>query len=158
MTEKKKLAGAKPRAGHAAVELALISPVLALLLLGAGDFGRAFYAAITVANAAHAGVLYGIQSNATTSNSTAMRYAASNDAANLVNLGGVTTTATRICKCADGASVGCITGSCGVVSGITTRPNIYLTVTAATTFNTVAPYPGIPSTVSVNAQDTMRAQ
>ena len=43
--------------GQAIAELALVVPVILLLLLGALDLGRVFYAQITVTNAAKEGVL-----------------------------------------------------------------------------------------------------
>src|SRR5438105_4061825 len=47
------------RAGAAAVEFAIVLPVLVTVLLGATDFGRFSYSAIAVANAARAGAAYG---------------------------------------------------------------------------------------------------
>jgi Flp pilus assembly protein TadG len=43
--------------GQALVELALVTPILLLLLLGAVDLGRLFYARITVANSAREGAM-----------------------------------------------------------------------------------------------------
>jgi Flp pilus assembly protein TadG len=48
------------RPGAAAVEFALILPVLALLVLGCVDLGRFAYNYIAVQNAARAGAAYGI--------------------------------------------------------------------------------------------------
>ena len=47
-------AGGRTR-GQALVELALITPILMLVLLGAVDLGRVFYASITITNAAREG-------------------------------------------------------------------------------------------------------
>ena len=47
------------RGGAAAVEFAIVLPLLVMLLLGGADFGRCFYAAIAVTNAARAGAEYG---------------------------------------------------------------------------------------------------
>jgi Flp pilus assembly protein TadG len=44
--------------GSAAVEMALLVPVLTMILLGAIDFGRVFYAYITVSSAAHEAAVY----------------------------------------------------------------------------------------------------
>jgi hypothetical protein len=46
--------------GQSAVELALMMPLLALLLLGAADLGRAFYYYTRLTNAVSAGAMYGI--------------------------------------------------------------------------------------------------
>ncbi len=48
------------RRGTAAVEFAVILPILVTVLLGATDFGRFSYSAIAVANAARSGAAYGI--------------------------------------------------------------------------------------------------
>jgi Flp pilus assembly protein TadG len=45
--------------GASLVELALVTPFLLLLFVGAIDFGRAYYVGLQVANAAHAGAEYG---------------------------------------------------------------------------------------------------
>jgi Flp pilus assembly protein TadG len=48
------------RRGAAAVEFAVVLPLLVTFLLGATDFGRFSYTSIAVANAARAGAAYGI--------------------------------------------------------------------------------------------------
>ena len=48
------------RRGQSAVELALMMPLLALLLLGAADLSRAFYYYTRLANAVSAGAMFGI--------------------------------------------------------------------------------------------------
>ena len=48
----------KGQRGSAAVELSILLPVLATMLLGAIDFGRLFYAYIAVSSAAHEGAVY----------------------------------------------------------------------------------------------------
>lgn len=47
------------RDGAAAVEFAIVLPVLLMLLLGAADFGRCFQTSIAMTNAARAGAEYG---------------------------------------------------------------------------------------------------
>ena len=47
------------RRGAAAVELAIVLPILVTVLLGATDFGRFSYSAIAVANAARSGAACG---------------------------------------------------------------------------------------------------
>ena len=48
------------RRGQSAVELALMMPLLALLLLGTADLSRAFFYYARLANAVSAGVMFGI--------------------------------------------------------------------------------------------------
>ena len=65
--------------GAALVELAVALPLLAVIMVGAIDFGRAFRTAMIVTNAARAGALYGQHSQPNAGSTTGMR-----DAANAV--------------------------------------------------------------------------
>jgi Flp pilus assembly protein TadG len=56
-----------PRRGAAAVEFALILPLLVTLVLACVDFGQFAYNYIAVTNAARAGASYGIMNNYTNS-------------------------------------------------------------------------------------------
>ena len=51
--------------GSAAVEISILLPVLVTMLLGTIDFGRLFYAYITVSSAAHEGAVYAARFYAT---------------------------------------------------------------------------------------------
>jgi Flp pilus assembly protein TadG len=61
--------GWRQRRGAAAVEFALVLPVLVTILIGATDFGRCYYSAIAVTNAARAGAAYGCMNPYDSSNS-----------------------------------------------------------------------------------------
>ncbi len=52
-------------AGTSLVEMALLTPLLALLLMGTIDVGRLAYLSIQVSNGARAGVQYGAQNSST---------------------------------------------------------------------------------------------
>ena len=134
--------------GSAILELAIAVPLLTLVLAGTMEFGRAFYAAAEVANAARAGVQFAAINPANASNITGMQQAATNDA---VNLSGLTATASKFCECSDGTSVDCTSGSC---SGKRT----YVKVVTTAQFQTIGTYPGIPSPFTVGSQATMRVQ
>src|SRR5579875_2916654 len=84
--------------GSSLVELALLTPVLVLLLVGSFDLGRACYAAIEVSAAANAGAEYGVQHPTDTAG---MQEAA---ALNGANLTGLSASASWGCECSDGAS------------------------------------------------------
>ncbi len=147
----KRIGRRKSDAGTAALELGLVLPVMAILVVGAADFARLFYTAIEVANAARAGVQYGVQSNGATGNSAGMQKAAADDAK---QVSGMTVTAARRCQCADGAPADCLIGDCGSYGA----PQIYVTVTAQKNFDTVIPYPGIPPSINLTKTAIMRAQ
>ncbi len=54
-TRRSRSRGGRPRRGAAAIELAIIMPVLLLLIFGCFDFGRFAYVSIAVTNAVRAG-------------------------------------------------------------------------------------------------------
>jgi Flp pilus assembly protein TadG len=58
------------------VELSLISPILILCLAGAMDLGRFVYTVTALTGAANAGVQYGVQSTAKSTDYTGMHNAA----------------------------------------------------------------------------------
>ncbi len=149
----------KLRGGHAgqsALELALIAPFLALLLMVAADLGQVFYLSIAVNNAASAGVHFAAQEG-NANDATGMETAACND----FGISPLATcqktlalNATSFCECPNGSSPGAqvaCTSSC-------TDLRIYAELTTKAAFSTLLPYPGIPSVPSVNGIAVMRVQ
>jgi len=65
--------------GNAIVEFAIAAPFLILLLVGVIELGRYEYFGIIVANAAHAGALYGSQSTTAAADNAGMAAAAQLD-------------------------------------------------------------------------------
>ena len=100
--------------GAALVEMVLLSPILILLVFGAGDFGRLWYHAITLTHAARAGAAWGAQSNGHLTDITGIKLAAEGEAQ---NIGPITVTSQRVCECAAGAVVACTTSSCAGYGG-----------------------------------------
>lgn len=137
--------------GIGTVELALLLPVLLVLAIGVAEFGRVFYTAITLSNAAQAGVQYGAQNNGKTGDFAGMALAARQEA---TNLGTISATAQRSCRCPDATVVNCITGTCSGIGA----PEIYVQVTTQFTFRTLTSYPGVPNTVPLTRVAVMRAQ
>ena len=144
----------REESGAALVELALILPLLLLLLLGVSDFGRVLYWSITLAQSARAGAQYGAQSSASAANSAGIQQAVLQDAQNITNLGGtINVTSECFCQCeGETASVNCTNNNCG------NAPQVFVKVTTSTTFNTLVPYPGIPSTVNLSNTAILRLQ
>ena len=137
--------------GASLVELALVFPVFVLLLLGAVDFGRAYYLAIEVAAAAHAGALYGTQNPKQPS---AVLIAAQDDAPDVPGLS--VQTATFGCECADGTgySASCTsTPSCSNGLNVVYRVN----VTVIGTYTPLFPWPGFPSSMTFTSLASMRS-
>jgi Flp pilus assembly protein TadG len=138
-----RMARQRPRAaGQAAVELALSLPLLLMLLLVVVETGRAFYIAISVANAARAGVQYGSQSLTTAADNTGMLNAAAVDAPNIT---GMTTTATHFCVCSDGSSSTCSSTDCaGSHRLVYTRVNTSAPYTPLVNFMGILPSMTVP--------------
>jgi len=132
------------------IETALLLPVLLLMMVGAVDFGRAYYAAIEVQSAAEAGALYGVQYP---SDTTGMVSAAKADATNVT---GLTPVASFGCECFDGTSA---------ISSCTTEPSTcgtnnfinYAEVDTTATYTTLLKYPGIASTITLTGKARMRS-
>lgn len=69
--------------GQALIELALVSPLLFLILLGAVEFATVTYDSIEVSNAARAGVQYAAMNGGNTGDTTGITNAIQNDSYNL---------------------------------------------------------------------------
>ena len=91
------------------MELALSLPLLLMMFLTVVETGRAFYIAISVANAARAGVQYGSQNLTTAADTAGMQSAATADAP---GLSGMTATARYYCICSDGTASTCLATDC----------------------------------------------
>ncbi len=141
----------KEKAGGAIVEFALAGPMLLLLTMGAIDFGKAFYYSITVSNAANTGALVGSENMVQSSHYDAMQDAAQQDAK---DIGAVTVTSSRVCRCPDGSTVDCLTGSCGTYGA----PRVYVRCQVEKNFATTAPIPGVPSRFTIRREAYMRLQ
>lgn len=126
--------------GQSVVELALVLPLIALLLVAVCDFARLFYASIGVADAARAGVQYGAQNRATAVDYTGMQQAALNDGSGISNL---SATASSFCQCS-GTTVSCSSPGCA-------KPDNFVQVTVSATFDTILTYPGIPQPATLSS-------
>lgn len=141
----------RSQTGAAVIEMAVITPLLLLMVLGVADFGRVLYRAITLSHAARAGAAYGAQSNWFTVDAAGIQQAAEEDAQ---NIGAITVTSQPVCECTGGTPVSCTGGSCAGY-GV---PRVFVQVTTTQTFQTVVPYPGIPNTVSLTRTAKVRVQ
>lgn len=148
----------KGERGAALVELAVVVPLLALILVGTIDFGRVFRTAMVVTNAARAGALAGASTLAASTNATMMRSTA--DAVFAANglATGPATSAGRLCYCA--AANGNFGGAvaCTTVCGSGQPVVVLVTVTAERTFSLLGPFPGNWNSVTIRRASTARAQ
>lgn len=135
--------------GQALIELAWVTPIFLILVLGAAEFGRLTYIGIEVSNAARAGVQYGAQSHATASDTTGMQTAATNDGT--TDVSNMTAIASHSCKCSDGSSSTCLPTDCSA-----SRIIEYVTVNTSASVSPLFTYPGLPGTLTLTGHAVMR--
>lgn len=135
--------------GGSLVELSLTLPLFFLLLFGAVDFGRAYYLAMEVAGAAHAGAEYGAQNPTDT---TGMQAAATADAPDVPGL--TVTTPSYGCECSDGTL---FSASCTTTPSCTTNVVYRVTVPVSVKYKPLIPWPMIPSSMTISNSATMRS-
>jgi len=135
---------AKSESGAALVELAVVTPFLALLLTGLIDFGRYTYDAILAANAARSAAAYGAQTLETAKDTTGMTAAGQTDAQGLT----VSVTPQTVC----------MVGSTVVTCGTSTAETAFVQVTATGTYQPLIKYPFLPSSVIVSGSSFMRVE
>ena len=134
-----------------AVELALLTPVLMLMLLGVIDFGGAIYERMQLTSAARAGVQYAGQS-ANNVNDTAGILQAVQTAGSL-DAGDITITTTQFCGCADGSAA-----TCGDTCGGGGSAGTYVSITVVEQYSTIFPYPGLGNPITLQGDATLRVQ
>jgi Flp pilus assembly protein TadG len=137
--------------GASLVELALVLPVFALLLVGAIDFGRAIYLSEELVGAAHAAAVYGSQNPTDT---TGMSAAATDAAPDVPSLS--VTTPTYGCECSDGTSY---SASCATTPPCTSNNVVYLVkVTVSGTYHPLLSWPGLFHTsMTLSSSASMRS-
>jgi len=134
--------------GQASVELALSLPLLLMMFLLVVEMGRAFYIAISVSNAARAGVQYGSQNLSTAADNAGMEAAAASNAPNIV---GMTATATHFCQCANGSASTCLSTDC---SG--NHRLLYTQVNTSAPYTPLVNFMGILPSMTVPGKAVMR--
>lgn len=137
--------------GAALIELAIVTPLLMLFLLGAAEFGRVYFAAITVANAARAGAQFGAQEGQS-SNFPGMTAAAREEAA---DLGTISNFPSNFCRCPDGSAPSCTSGATCTGFG---APEVFVKDSVVKSVSLLLKYPGFPSTITVSRVAVFRSQ
>jgi Flp pilus assembly protein TadG len=146
-------------AGVAAIELAMVSPLLATGVLGAGELGISILRETQVQFAAQAGIDYAIAHGASPTNPANATYLSniSNAILNATTYTSITATPapSQFCGCASATGVTVATcGSTCSPSGFTA--GTYVTSSAKALFSPVIPNPWQASTVTLAAQATVR--
>ena len=128
--------------GIAAIELALIAPVLALIIVAIVDFGMAFSRQMTLANGVRAGVQYAMVRRPVQGDTDAIQQTVADNA--YVPLGNVTVN--WVCECSgDGSSAPtCSVDDCG---GDDVNHSLNIGVTEQ--FELILSYPGLTNPVTL---------
>lgn len=142
------------RRGSVAIELALLAPILAFMLVGAVDFGSYIYAKMQLQNASRAGAQYATQA-AENLDDTAAILVAIQAATELE--GSTTITQEIFCGCVDGVEFA-IDGSLGCTSDCAGGefPALTIRITLSNTFTTLFPYPGFPDTLTLTGETILQ--
>ncbi len=142
------------RRGSIMVELALVVPLTFLLCMGATDFARLFYHAVTVKGASGGAALLGAQDQLQSGGSAGMEARATSDAD---NLNGITATATTVCQCPNAAPFSCQDYAATTCTGYG-APRAYVRVQVDQDFSTLGRYWGIPNQTNIREASWMRVQ
>jgi Flp pilus assembly protein TadG len=150
----------RSQSGQSLVELALLTPILLLLVVGTVEMGRYTSLSILVGNAARAGAEYGAQNPTTAGDSAGIQNAAMAD---LKDISGFktqpTVTSTFVCGCDNGGTIipspetfAACSVTCNVGAHLVTSVQVTVTGTFSSMFN----YPGIPSPLTITSTATER--
>ena len=138
--------------GVAAIEMALATPILLLMVTGSFDFGRVLYQEHRLEAAARAGTQYAMQSSSTWSDTTnitaAVRADANDTAAKSL------TVTSSVCTCPTGTSACSTSTNC---TGSTVA-GTYVKVTVSTSYATLVHYPFVTSPISLSGRSLIRVQ
>jgi Flp pilus assembly protein TadG len=138
--------------GGAALELAVVLPVLVILAIGVADYGRVLYTGIAIGNAARAGAAYGSQSSAKSSDVTGITAATRDDAGDNT----ITVATNTVCRCPGIAGTPSCSTSCpAYADGVA---QLYLTVRATKQVTFLLRYPTLPASITVSDSATFRVQ
>lgn len=156
----------RSQTGQALLEVAVVTPLLLLLLVGTVELGRYAYIGILVGNAARAGAAYGAQglpqSVCSAPAPCGIQTAADNDfQSNGQPVSALTVTASDSCGCDSGGTItsaGCNTAT-NPTAGSCTGNGVWVvlvSVTASGTFSPLFNYPGISKSFTISRTSTMR--
>jgi len=155
------------QSGQTLLEVALLTPLLLLLLLGVIEMGRYAYMGILVGNAAHAGAMYGSENVNNSGDGPGIQTAADNDF-DTTTYGPLTVNSSTSCGCDNGGTISGLTNACNTQVDPTVADTIatcsaggghwaiMCNVEAKGTFNSLFSYPGIPSPITIDRTAVIR--
>jgi len=138
-------------AGVAAIEFAMVGPVLVIAVICTADLGLAIYRKMQVENSARAGAEYALLNGFnTTAISSAVMQATSSSGIS------ASPVPSEFCGCASTSGISAVACSSTCAGGV--APGTYVSVSAQATYTTIVPYPVIANSFTFTAQSTMRLQ
>ncbi len=147
--------------GQSLLEVALVTPLLLILLVGTIELGRYAYIGILVGNAARAGAAYGAQGLAYSASTTGIKTAAQSDFQNNgPNVSTLAVTSNTSCGCDSNGTITSAScdaktnanaGSCNTGHWV-----VMVSVGASGTFSPLFKYPGVSQTITISRTCTMR--
>ena len=128
---------ARGERGQSLMELALLALVFIVLMLGVVDFGRVYFAYVSVTNGARNGAHYASVSPSNAADTTGIKSAAVADTSDLLDTSSSNP-------------------DVSVSTGTDSQGRLYADVTMTYTFSTIFPWPGLPT--SIDVERTVRAR
>lgn len=135
--------------GTVSVELAFFIPVALVLITGAIEFGRLGLEQVRLASAAHAGAQYGIYDLSSAGDIDGIINAVRIDADDMTNA--LTVTAAKTCRCPDGT-----VQACNITCADGKYAPLYVDVSVTEAVDLWFGFPGIPSSITLAANSSMR--
>jgi len=137
--------------GLAAIEFAVIGPLLVLMMVCTVDLSLGFYSAMQVQNAAQAGAEYAsLHGFKATSISSAV--------VNATSFKGISASPSPVQFCGCPSKTSVATATCGTKCADGTLAATYVRVSASGKYTTLLPYPSLPASFSLASQSTVRIQ
>jgi Flp pilus assembly protein TadG len=148
------------RSGSSTIELALLMSCLGVpLMLGTAEVGFLVYDSIEISNAAHAGALYGMQSNTNASNSSVITTAAQSEASNFGTNLTVTSSVYWVCSVAEsGTQYSSSSAATSACTGSTNHALEYLQVNVSAPATPPVHLPVLPATYTLTASSVMEVE
>ena len=140
--------------GSVAIEIALLAPVLAALLLGSVDLGTFIFQKMQVQSASRAGAQFAIQSAGNADDAAGIANAALASSSNLD--AGTSVQSESFCACGKDETPVSATTGCGGPCPDGGFPALSVRVTVSNTFTPIFPYPGIPDKILLQGQTAFR--
>jgi Flp pilus assembly protein TadG len=139
--------------GQSLVELALLTPILLVLVIGVVEMGRYASLAIQVSNAARAGTAYGSLNLANAANAAGIKAKVQADDSTIA-VGNITV----LQQCACDASGAATFGTCAPPPACTSGQHLVVAVNVSVTqtYNSLFHYPGIPTSLALTGNSIVR--